>query len=163
MKNDLKPHRNLEAEKQLKDIIQQIEVLMYEPKNKHKVENLLKKATKFIKAQNRVLDLDLIKYYYGSTDLDTLVTELTMEQPASQMSREELVDIVEMLTTMQDKETGKNLSEVECDFLVRTFEKNIKHSGGSDLIFYPELVGLPPNPTVDEIVDLAMGERKNAK
>lgn len=26
----------------------------------------------------------------------------------------------------------------------------------ADLIYYPQLVGLPPEPTVDEIVDLAM-------
>ena len=38
------------------------------------------------------------------------------------------------------------------------FEKNINHSGGSDLLFYPELVGLPSNATIDEIVDLAMKE-----
>ncbi len=41
-------------------------------------------------------------------------------------------------------------------FLVKKFEQNIKHPGGSDLIYYPQLVGLPLNPTVDEIVDLAM-------
>ena len=42
--------------------------------------------------------------------------------------------------------------------LVMEFEKNINHSGGSDLLFYPELVGLPSNATIDEIVDLAMKE-----
>lgn len=47
MKNHLKPHRNLESERQLKAIIQQIEALMYEPENKHEVEKLLRKATKF--------------------------------------------------------------------------------------------------------------------
>ena len=61
-----------------------------------------------------------------------------------------------MLTTMKDKATGKVLSEAEYDGLVMTFTENINHPGGSDLIFYPELVGLPPNPTVDEIVELAI-------
>ena len=156
MKNHLKPHRNLESERQLKAIIQQIEALMYEPENKHEVEKLLRKATKFIKAKDMSLDLDVIRHYDGWTDLDTLVTELTMELPASQLSREDLADIVEMLTTMKDKATGKVLSEAEGDGLVMTFTENINHPGGSDLIFYPELVGLPPNPTVDEIVELAI-------
>jgi hypothetical protein len=156
MKNHLKPHRNLESERKLKAIIQQIEALMYEPENKHEVEKLLRKATKFIKAKDMSLDLDVIRHYDGWTDLDTLVTELTMELPASQLSREDLADIVEMLTTMKDKATGKVLSEAECDGLVMTFTENINHPGGSDLIFYPELVGLPPNPTVDEIVELAI-------
>ena len=156
MKNHLKPHRNLESERKLKAIIQQIEALMYEPENKHEVEKLLRKATKFIKAKDMSLDLDVIRHYDGWTDLDTLVTELTMELPASQLSREDLADIVEMLTTMKDKATGKVMSEAECDGLVMTFTENINHPGGSDLIFYPELVGLPPNPTVDEIVELAI-------
>ncbi len=100
--------------------------------------------------------MDVIRHYDGWTNLDTLVTELTMELPASQLSREDLADIVEMLTTMKDKATGKVLSEAEYDGLVMTFTENINHPGGSDLIFYPELVGLPPNPTVDEIVELAI-------
>lgn len=40
--------------------------------------------------------------------------------------------------------------------LVLNFNKVINHPAGSDLIFYPELVGLPKEPTVDEIVDLAI-------
>ena len=51
MKNHLKPHRNLESERQLKAIIQQIEALMYESENKHEVEKLLRKATKFYQSK----------------------------------------------------------------------------------------------------------------
>ena len=40
--------------------------------------------------------------------------------------------------------------------LVMKFKRSIKHPGGTDLIFYPQLIGLPSEPTVDEIVDLAM-------
>lgn len=156
MKNFLKPHRNLEAEKQLKAIIQQIESLMYEPENNHRVDNLLKEAAKFIKAPDQVLDLTVIERYNSWTDLDTLAAELTMELPAYKLSREDLVDLVEMITTVRDKDTGERLSQAEHDALVMTFEKNINHPGGTDLLFYPQLVGLPPEPTVDEIVDLAM-------
>lgn len=49
-----------------------------------------------------------------------------------------------------------SISNEEIHALVLKFEKSINHSGGSDLLFYPELVGLPSNATVDEIVDLAM-------
>jgi len=72
------------------------------------------------------------------------------------MTREELVDLVEAIISMEDKKTKKRLSEEEHCALVVKFKKSINHPGGSDLIYYPELVGLPSEPTVDEIVDLAI-------
>ena len=48
------------------------------------------------------------------------------------------------------------MTEEEHCALVAKFRKGINHPGGSDLIYYPELVGLPKEPTVDEIVDLAI-------
>lgn len=72
-----------------------------------------------------------------------------------ELSREELVDLVEAIMTVRDKK-GNVLSEEEHHALVLKFKRSITHPGGSDLIYYPTLVGLPPNPTVDEIVDLAM-------
>lgn len=79
-----------------------------------------------------------------------------MQQPQHDLSREELVDLVEEIMTIRDKNTGKILSEEEHHALVIKFKRSIKHPGGTDLIYYPELVGLPKEPTVDEIVDLAM-------
>lgn len=75
---------------------------------------------------------------------------------AQELTREELVDLVETIMTVRDKSTGKVLSEEDHHALVVKFRKSIRHPGGSDLIYYPELVGLPSNATVDEIVDLAM-------
>lgn len=72
------------------------------------------------------------------------------------MTREELVDLVETIISMRDKKTNELLSEEEHHALVIKFKRGIKHPGGTDLIYYPELVGLPPAPTVDQIVDLAM-------
>ena len=72
------------------------------------------------------------------------------------MSREELVDLVEEIITVKEKGTNRIFSEEEHCALVNKFMKNINHPGGSDLIYYPELVGLPQNATVDEIVDLAI-------
>lgn len=76
-----------------------------------------------------------------------------MEQ---KLSREELVDLVQTIMSIHDKKTGGLLTEEEHCALVAKFKKGIKHPSGSDLIFYPELVGLPKEPTVDEIVDLAI-------
>lgn len=72
------------------------------------------------------------------------------------MTREELVDLVETIISMRDKKTNELLSEEKHHALVIKFKRGIKHPGGTDLIYYPELVGLPPAPTVDQIVDLAM-------
>ena len=71
------------------------------------------------------------------------------------LSREELVDLVEAIMTVRDKK-GKVLSAEEHLALVLKFKESITHPGGTDLIYYPTLVGLSPEPTVDEIVDLAM-------
>ena len=78
----------------------------------------------------------------------------------SKLTREELVELVESIMTLRDKKTGRQLSEREhCD-LVNNFKNSIDHPGGSDLIYYPELIaefaGLNREPTVDEIVDLAI-------
>ncbi len=76
-----------------------------------------------------------------------------MEQ---KLSREELVDLVETIMNVHDKKTRRLLTEEEHHALVMKFKKSINHPGGSDLIYYPELAGLPHEPTVDEIVDLAI-------
>lgn len=75
---------------------------------------------------------------------------------SQKLSKEELGDLVETIMTVRDKNTGAVLSEKEHCALVMKFTKQINHPGGSDFIFYPELVGLPENPTIEEIVDLAM-------
>lgn len=64
--------------------------------------------------------------------------------------------MVESIMTVRDKKTGEMLSEKEHHALALKFKKGIRHPGGSNLIYYPALVGLPPKPTVDEIVDLAL-------
>ena len=75
---------------------------------------------------------------------------------SQKMSREELIELTETVMTGYDKNTKRLLDEVEHDTLLTKFEENINHPGGSDLIFYPELVGLPDYASVYEIVDLAM-------
>lgn len=72
------------------------------------------------------------------------------------LSKEELVELVENIINVRNKKTGKLLTEKEHCALIAKFKREINHSGGSDLIYYPELVGLPKEPTVDQIVDLAL-------
>ncbi|MCI8870003.1 MAG: hypothetical protein HFF39_05590 [Lawsonibacter sp.] len=75
------------------------------------------------------------------------------------MSREELTSLIESIQTIRDKKTGKPLTEKEHTALVVKFKKSIRHPGGSDLIYYPQLIeGFPKDrePTVEEIADMAM-------
>jgi hypothetical protein len=76
-----------------------------------------------------------------------------MEQ---KMSREELIDLTETIMARYNKTTKRMLTDEEFDKLLMKFKNSINHSRGTDLIFYPELVGLSDNPSVYEIVDLAM-------
>lgn len=74
---------------------------------------------------------------------------------AEQLSREELIELVKMIQTVRDKD-GRRLGEEEHHGLVMKFVKSVPHPGGTDLIYYPQLVGLPPEPTAEEIVDFAL-------
>ena len=65
------------------------------------------------------------------------------------------MDLVQSIISLHDK-NGHKLTEEEHHELVIKFKRGIKHPGGTDLIYYPELVGLPAHATVDEIVDLAL-------
>lgn len=76
-----------------------------------------------------------------------------MEQ---KISREELIDLTETIMARYNKTTKRMLTDEEFDKLLMKFKNSINHSRGTDLIFYPELVGLSDNPSVYEIVDLAM-------
>ena len=75
---------------------------------------------------------------------------------SQKLSREELAELVKTIQTVRDQKTGRTLSEEEHCALLTKFKKSISHPGGSDLIYYPELVGLPREPSVDEIVDMAL-------
>ncbi|MBD5080305.1 MAG: hypothetical protein HDT44_00895 [Ruminococcaceae bacterium] len=78
----------------------------------------------------------------------------------SDITKAELIELIESIMTIRDKKTGRKLTEQEhCD-LVNKFKKSIKHSGGSDLIYYPELIeefkGLGREPTAEEIAEVAL-------
>lgn len=72
------------------------------------------------------------------------------------LSRDELIALIKTIQTVRDQETGRRLTEKEHCALVVKFKKSILHPGGSDLIYYPKLAGLPREPTAEEIADLAL-------
>ena len=76
---------------------------------------------------------------------------------AEKLSRQELIELVQSIISLHDR-NGHELTEAEHHELVIKFKRGVQHPGGTDLLYYPELVGLPANATVDEIVDLAMKE-----
>lgn len=122
MKDCLKPHRNLETETQLKTIIQKIQNLMYEPKNNSTIENMLKEASKFIKAPERVLDLNVIEHYESWTDLDGLVGELTMEVPVlKEVSKEDFLSIVQWIR--EAMENGQETDEISIEYWMNFYRE----------------------------------------
>lgn len=71
------------------------------------------------------------------------------------LSREEMIELVAHIT---------DGSEAQVEEKVDLFSANCKHPSGSDLIFWPDLVsefGEGREPTVEEIVDLAMRDPKS--
>lgn len=152
MKDYLKPHRNLAAEAQLKTSIQQIQSLMGEPENNSTVENILKEATKFIKAPNRILDLTVIEHYESWTDLDSLVGELTMEVPMlPAVSKEDFVSIVQEIREVI--ESGQVRDNVPLNYYMDFYRAffalnfpNVAEDGIFDEIF--------EDTSLDKLVDL---------
>mgnify|MGYP007123092889 CR=1 FL=1 len=137
MEDYLKPHRDLESKRQLKTIIQKIQSLMYEQKNIAVIENMLKEATEFIKASDRVLDLTVIESYESWTDLDGLVGELTMEVPMlSAVSKEDFVSIVQLVREAIKTEQTPN--DVPLDYFMN---------------FYREFFSLNFPNTTDDLFD----------
>lgn len=138
MKDRLKPHRDLEAEKRLKSIIEEIQSLMCDPKNNSAIEDKLKEATQFIKAPNRVLDLTVIEHYNGWTDLDGLVGELTMEVPVlSTVSKEDFLSIVQQIReVIKSGQVPDNLRlDYWMDFYRAFFEVNFSNIDNVEDLF----------------------------
>lgn len=123
MKDCLKPHRNVDAENQLKSFIKQIQTLMEEVDHNSIVENMVKEAAKLVKMPNRVLDLTVIEHYDSWTDIDGLVAELTMEVPKLlAISKEDFISIVQEIRHVI--ESGQPPASMPLDYYMnfyRTF------------------------------------------
>ncbi len=153
MKDCFKPHRNMEAETQLKTMIQKIESLMYESQNDAIIENLLKEASKLVKAPDRVLDLTVIEHYGGWTDLDGLVGELTMEVPKLDgISKEDFLSIVRWIRAVIKNEQKMDPIRLDywMDFYSTFFELNFPNRKEVDL--FNKIFEETP---LDELVNIA--------
>ena len=64
-------------------------------------------------------------------------------------------ELIESIMSVR-KKTNKVLTEKEYHELVLKFKRSLKNLGGSDLIYYLELVGLPKESTAEEVADLTM-------
>lgn len=154
MKDCLKPHRNLEAEEQLKILIQKIQSLMDDPKNYSVIEQMLQQASVFIKAPDRVLDLIVIEQYDEWTDLDGLVGELTMEVPVLQdISKEDFLSIVQWIRTVikSGKEPENMRLDYMTDFYRNFFILNFPQIKDIDDLFDK----LFEDVSLDELINLA--------
>ena len=154
MKDYLKPHRDLDAEKRLKSIIEEIESLMGDPKNDSTIENKLKEAAQFIKAPDRVLDLTVIEQYTAWTDLDSLVGELTMEVPVlPSISKEDFLSIVQqMREVIKSEQAPDNMQwDYWMDFYREFFEVNFANIDDAEDLF-DEIF---EDTSLDELVDIA--------
>lgn len=149
----LKPHRNLDAEKRLKTIIQQIQSLMDEPEHTIIVENMLKEASKLIKAPNRILDLSVIEHYESWTDVDGLVRELTMEVPLLlAVSKDDFVSIVQGIREVIEGEQVVDDMPLNSymDFYRMFFSLNFPNV--SDDKIFDEIF---EDTTVDKLIEIA--------
>lgn len=156
IREDLIPHRDKEAEKQLKALIKKIEKLMDKPKNQATVEELLKKAAEYVKVPDRVLDLTVIEQYYSWTDLDGLVGELTVEVPKlSDISKEDFVALAQYISDVlaQTSKTRK-ITDFEYleDYYTRFFELNYPEIKDFDI--FEQIVGAYLDKTpLEEVVN----------
>lgn len=156
IREDLIPHRDKEAEKQLKALIEKIEKLMDKPKNQATVEELLKKAAEYVKVPDRVLDLTVIEQYYSWTDLDGLVGELTVKVPKlSDITKEDFAALVQYISDVlaQTSKTRK-ITDFEYmeDYYTRFFELNYPEIKDFDI--FEQIVGAYLDKTpLEEVVN----------
>ena len=152
MEDYLKPHRNLEAERQLKTIIQKIQSLIYKPENNAAIRDMLREASKFVKASDRVLDLEVIESYESWTDLDGLVGELTMEVPTlSFVSKENFISVIQLVREVIDTECTPN--DLPLDYFMNYYREffSLNFSDIGDDLF-DELF---EDTSIDKLVDMA--------
>lgn len=136
MKDCLKPHRDLEAEAQLKAKIRRIEDLLSGSEDRAAIEETLREAARLVKTPNRVLNLTVIEEYESWTDLDGLVGELTMEIPVlPEFSKEDFISVVEWIREII--ENDRPSEEVPLDYWMSFYREffvlNFPGTAGDDL------------------------------
>lgn len=152
MEEYLKPHRDLEAERQLKTLIQEIESLMNDPGNNAAIENMLNEAARFVNAPDRILDLTVIEGYESWTDLDGLVGELTMKVlrlPA--VTKESFVSIIQFIREVL--KTEETPDHVPLDYFMNFYREFF-------LLHFPDIADelfdkIFEDASLEELMDMA--------
>ena len=114
MKEYLKIHRDRDRENALKALIEEIEALL-DTSNEELVKEKLAKANTLVTADERVLDEYAVREYYGWTDLDGLVGELTVKVPKLEhIDVEDLKELVEWMRKVIAEE--ESLEDIDYEY-----------------------------------------------
>lgn len=108
MKEYLRIQRDIDREKTLKVLIEEIEELL-DTGNDELVKEKIAKANTLVTADGRILDEYAVRYYYSWTDLEGLVGELTINVP--KIERIEVQDLEELIIWMRKVIAGEETLE----------------------------------------------------
>ena len=98
--------------------------------------------------------------YWTYTSLDTIVDKILMPKIEKKgMSDEEITELIKKIC---DELDHPSMSEAEFDRELEILELETGLCNASDYFFYPELVGLEKNPSVEAITKKILEDKKNA-
>lgn len=103
---------------------------------------------------NKKLQIKDFQRYWGYTDLETMARKALMASPLkNELSDAQIKEIVLNIL---------NYDEAEMDWWLEYLEINTGLDNLTDYIFYPNLVGFPPedDPDLDQIADKIIADRK---
>lgn len=104
---------------------------------------------------NKNLDIESFMEYWTYTDLETAATKALLPSPAKTGLSDE--QISEMISAVYN---DKFDDEASMDYLLEVLEVETGLDDFSDYIYYPENVGLDPNPELNEIIARVLSDRK---
>ena len=152
VRRDLLPRDKEKDKAELKAIIEKIEELMYDPKNEAQVSELLKKASGYVTAPDRVLDRIVVEQYYSWTSLDGLVDELTVAvSKVPNISREDFAALAQWIADAITNKT-KDVEELD-NYYHSFFELNFPHIEDID-IFGEIMAAALEGTSLEKVVDL---------
>ena len=101
---------------------------------------------------NKKIKIDAFQAYWSYTDLETVARQALMPPPVkSDLTNEELKEIVLHIMDFE---------EVEMDWWLEYLEINTGLDNLSDYIFYPDLIGLDLEATLEQIAAKIIADRK---
>ncbi len=101
---------------------------------------------------NKKIKIDAFQAYWSYTDLETVARQALMPPPVkSDLTNEELKEIVLHIMDFE---------EAEMDWWLEYLEINTGLDNLSDYIFYPDLIGLDLEATLEQIAAKIIADRK---